>query len=263
MERNHKILLWLGIVALLAWWMWASGQGAAFNAVTGLDFQVLSLGAFLLLIAALVLGYILFRQRRWALATSAIVGLFFLIFYGWTGLNLIAVGIFLLFNLWSANRVRREMIERKILNIPDAFYHGLTPVVFGLFVMFSFAAYQSSWADQISRAGQLPSQTQVFFQQIVDKTVGQKIQGGTPDQRQAIINEIGSQTFQEFNALLKPYFQYAPPVLAFGLFLILSGLSFIFIWVGMVVGVLLYWILKKTRVIRVEEHETKAQVLVV
>jgi hypothetical protein len=263
MAKYYKIIIWQAAVAVLAWWMWVGGQSAKFNAVTGINFELSSLAAFILLTAFLVLGYILFQQRRWALTTAGIIGLIFLASFGWNWLDLVAIGIFTGFNLWSANRVKREIVERKIMNIPDAFYHGLTGVVLGLFVMISFAAYQSPLLAQIKKASSLPGQTQVFVQQIVDKTLGQKISASTPQQRSQVINEIASQTLGQLNSFLKPYFQYAPPVLAFGLFLILSGLSFIFIWCGMFVGMILFWILKKTGVVKIEERDVKAEVLVV
>ena len=128
--------------------------------------------------------------------------------------------------------------------------------------MISFAAYQGPLLNEIKDAQQLPSQAQIFFKQIVEGTVGQKIKAPA-EQRNWIINEIASQTLQQINGVMKPYFQYAPPILAFGLFLILWGLSFIFIWLGILVGMILYWILKKTHVVRVEEREVKAEVLVV
>jgi len=262
-NKLAKILVWHGLVVVLAWCTWNSGTDAHFNKVTGLDLGFWSLGLFLLLISVLVLGYILFQDRRWAISTTTIIGLSFMVFFGWTGLNLIALLLFMFFNFWAANRVRREIVERKILNIKDAFYHGLTSVVLGMFIMISFAAYQSPLADQIKSAHQLPGQTQIFFQQIVDNTIGQKINASTPGQRQQILNEIASQTFQQFNAFLGPYFQYAPPVLAFGLFLILWGLSFLFIWLGVAIGMLLFGILKMTGLVRIENEDVSAEMLVV
>lgn len=234
-----------------------------FNTVTGVDIQLPSFVAFLLLIATIVLGYILFRQRRWSVSIAGILGISFLMVFGWNWLNLLSVGIVLGFNFWSATRVRREINERKVLNIQDAFYHGLMPVVLGLFVMISFAAYQGPLLNEIKDAQQLPSQAQIFFKQIVEGTVGQKINAPTEQQRNRLINEIASLTLQQINGVMKPYFQYAPPILAFGLFLILWGLSFIFIWLGILVGMTLYWILKKTRMVRVEEQDAKIEVLVV
>ncbi len=262
-KLTAKIAVWHVVVAGLAWWMWNVGQKVGFNSVTGVDIQFPSLVAFLLLTAVIVMGYIMFRQRRWAGSITAILGILFMMAFGWNYLNLIAVAIVLGFNFWSATRVRREINERRILNITDAFYHGLMPVVLGLFVMISFAAYQSPLLSEIKTAQELPSQTQVLFQQLVEGTVGQKIQAPTVQQRNRLINEIASQTLQQINGVMKPYFRYAPPILAFGLFLILWGLSFLFVWLGVLIGLILYWVLKKTQMVRVEEKDVKAEILVV
>jgi len=50
--------------------------------------------------------------------------------------------------------------------------------------------------------------------------------------------------------------------LAFGLFLILWGLSWIFIWLSVLLGMLIFWILKKTKVVSIEERDIKAEVLI-
>ena len=251
------------MVAFLAWKLWEYGKYASFNSFTGVDLEPASVLNFLLLISVIVLGYILFQQRRWAWTIGGIVGLLFLAMLGWTLLNLVAVGALLLFNLWSATRVRREIHERRILNIVDAFYHGLLPVVLGLFIMISFAAYQSPFAEEVKKTDRLPSQAETIVRSIVEKTIGNKVEGTTPQQKQRAIDQVASQTFQEFNRLLRPYFQYAPPVLAFGLFLILWGLSFLFVWAGMVIGMALYWILKRFKVVRIETRQVDAEVLVI
>lgn len=264
MKKFQIILIaWCALVAVFSWKLWDYGRNVAFNSVTGIDFEIPALIGFVLLTAVVVLGYILFQQKKWAWLISLLVGLTFLSYFGINKINIVAVAISVVLNYWSAARVRREVGERRVLNIPDAFYHGLFPVILGLFIMISFAAYQSPLAEEIKGADQLPNQSQIFFQQIVDKTIGQKINATDPAQRERLIKEISSQTFQEVNSFLRPYFQYAPPVLAFGLFLILWGLSFVFIWLGGAVGMLLYWILKMTRVVRVEEHDVKAEVLVI
>jgi hypothetical protein len=255
--------VWHGAVLVLTWKLWAYGKHASFNSVTGIDLEPAAMANFLLLVSIIVLGYIMFRQRRWAASVAGVIGLLFLMSLGWTWLNLAAVGVVFLFNLWSATRVRREINQRRVMNIPDAFYHGLLPVILGMFVMFSFAAYQSPLAEQIKKSDRLPSQSEVFFRGIVEKTIGHKIEASTPQQKQRLLNEIASQTFQEFNSFLKPYFQYAPPVLAFGLFLILWGLSFIFVWLSAAIGLALYWVLRKTGVVRIEKQMVEADVLVV
>ena len=82
-------------------------------------------------------------------------------------------------------------------------------------------------------------------------------------EKEKIVNEITSNVFQQLNSFLKPYFRYAPPLLAFGLFLILWGLSWFFVWLSVLVGMGIFWILKKTGIVRIEEKDVKAEVLIV
>ena len=191
MAKSYKLIVWHLLVAVLVWWMWKAGKSVGFNTVTGVDIQLPSFVAFLLLIAVIVLGYILFRQRRWSASIAGILGISFLMAFGWNWLNLLSVGVVLGFNFWSATRVRREINERRVLNIKDAFYHGLMPVVLGLFVMISFAAYQSPLAKDIERSQKLPSGIEIFIYDIVENTIGPRVEGGEIE-KQNIISEAFS-----------------------------------------------------------------------
>lgn len=259
-----KIVVWHVVVGILAWWMWNFNGHVAFNQITGIDFQPPAVGAFILLTSFLVIGYMLFHEnRRWVLSSAGIVGLFFLITFGFTWLNLVGLGLFTLLAILANHRIRKETQERLKFNISRILEVGLLPLVIGFFILISFAAYQSPFLADIKKTQRLPSQTQVLFQQIVETALGPKIHAATPQQRQTLLNEIASQTFQQFNSFLKPYFKYAPPALAFGLFLILWGLSFVFAWLGVAVGMVMFWILKKTKMVRIEKKSVEAEVLVV
>ena len=136
-------------------------------------------------------------------------------------------------------------------------------VVLGIFVLISFAAYQSPLAKEIESSKKLPSGTEVFIRDIVANTIGSRVDTVNEAEKQNIISQITNETFGEINTFLKPYFQYAPPLLAFGLFLILWGLSWIFIWLSVLLGMLIFWVLKKTDVIKIEERDIKAEVLII
>lgn len=262
MAKNYKLLIWHIVVVALGFWMWSYGHSVSFNSVTGLNFNLPAGLAFVLLTTVIALGYVLFPSQKWALSVSGIIGLIFMVFLGFTWLNLLAVIGFYLFNLYAVSKVEAEMLGRVKLNIRMALTHGLYPVIIGLFLMISFAAYQSQLVKDIESSKRLPSQIQTFFQQISSQMYSTKIEG-TPKQKQAIFNQIAGEAYSGINSFFQPYFRYAPPLLSFALFLILLGLSWVFAWVGIGVGLLLFWILKKTRVIRVEEREVKAEVLVI
>ena len=265
MAKNYKLTIWYILVGLLALVMWGTGSQAQFSSVTGVSLQLPSFVAFLLLSSTIVIGYTLFRKNFWVwpLVVVFIVGGLFMVQFGFNWLNLTAVIIFFILNLEAYRRAGGEMKDRIKINIEAVLNRGLRPIVVGIFILVSFATYQSPLMEQIKTSGNLPSQTRKLIQQITEKMIGNKADAVPAKQRQSIISEVTSQTYQEINSLLKPYFQYAPPALAFGLFLILFGLSWLFVFIAMLVGLGLFWILKKTKVVQIEKKQIEAEVLVI
>ena len=262
MLKYYKLIIWHALVAVLAWRLWAYGQYVSFNATTGIDFEPAAVLNFVLLISLMVLGYALFQKKIWAMSASSVVGLLFLGYLGFTLLNLIGVGLFILLNLYSQANVVSEITERNKINIRRSLNNGLFPVVIAFFLIISFAAYQSPGVKNLRNAKQLPSQSEVFIKTIIEKTAGSYVQG-SPGEKQGVINQISNQTLQSLNDFLRPHFKYSPPLVAFGLFLILWGISWIFVWLSVLLGMLIFWILKKTGVVRIEEKDVKAEVLVI
>ncbi len=258
-----KLIIWHIVVLILALLMWGSGSGASFNNTTGIDIEMLSLGAFLLLTSIIVIGYALFRFKRWAWPSvvSLIVGGLFMAQFGFSWLNLTGVLMFTALNYWAYSRVGQELGQRFRVNISAILRQGLMPVILGIFIMISFAAYQSPLAENLEKSERLPSVSQNFIRSIVEQTVGRQVQAGNEAEKKNIITQITNETFREINTFLKPYFQYAPPLLAFGLFLILWGLSWIFVWLSVLLGMLIFWVLKKINVVRIVEKDVKAETL--
>ena len=52
-----------------------------------------------------------------------------------------------------------------------------------------------------------------------------------------------------------------PPILAFGLFLVLQGLSFIFVWLTAGLSVFIFWVLKKAGWVRLKIVQKEAEEL--
>lgn len=262
MPKHYKLIIWHAVVAVLAWRLWAYGRYVSFNATTGIDFEPAAVLNFVLLVSLMALGYALFQKKIWSVSVSGITGLLFMGYFGFTWLNLLGVGLFILLNLYAQANAINEITERNKINIRRSLNTGLFPVVMAFFLIISFAAYQSPGVKSLRNAKQLPSQSEIFIRTIVEKTAGSYIQGSSGEKR-GIINQVSSQTLKSLNDFLRPYFKYAPPVVAFGLFLILWGLSWIFVWLGVLLGMLIFWILKKTRVVRIEERDVKAEVLII
>ena len=208
--------------------------------------------------ARLLMG---FRKKRWALVTSGIVGIIFLLFFEWTYINL--VGVLIAMSLFEYARFAgvEEIDQRTKINSRTIVRRGATGVVLAFFVLVSFAAYQSPVATGIAETEQLPSVTQQLMRSVVDSVIGSQIPAGP--EKEGVISQVTNETFQQINGILKPYLQYAPPLLAFGLFLILWGLSWIFVWLSVLVGMGIFWILKKTEMIKIEERDVKAEILII
>ena len=137
------------------------------------------------------------------------------------------------------------------------------PLIFGLFILVSFAAFENPAFERFKNMDKLPSETEHYIKVVVENTIGKNIKVRNEAERRTVIDQVTKETTHELNTFLEPYFQYTPPALAFGLFLVLLGLSWIFVWISVGIGVLIFWILKKSRWIKIQEEDIKAEVLVI
>jgi len=131
-KLTTQILVWHGLVALCVWRVFALTDHAQFNSTIGFDVNLPSFGWFLWAVALIGVGYVLFKNRAWSVTISGIVGLLFLSMFGFTGLNLTAIVIFWLCNVWSHERAMSDIAERIKLNMTRTFAVSLLPIVPGL-----------------------------------------------------------------------------------------------------------------------------------
>lgn len=261
MARNYKLIVWHAIIAVLGWKFWAYAS-YLFDSPHP-DFEPAGVLNFILFSAALAIGLMLFNQKRWALSFGAVSGLLYLGYFGFNPLNLLGAGILIGFTVFSRFNIAAELQERLKINSRVILRRGMMGIVLGMFVLISFAAYQSPLAKQIEKSERLPSQTETFIYKMVRSTIGSRIEAVNESQKEAISSQIANETSQEINTFLKPYFQYAPPLLAFTLFLILWGLSWIVVWLSVLLGMFIFWLLKKFKVVSIGERDIKAESLIV
>ena len=261
MLSNYKLTGWHTLILVLSWEFWRY-LSYLFESSTP-DFEPAGVVNFIILSSVLTIGLMLFRKKWHALSFGATHGFFFLIYFGFNPLNLLGAAILIGLLFFSRLQINSELNERFKVNSRVILRRGLMGVVLGIFVLISFAAYQSPLAKEIERSQKLPSGTEVFIRDIVENTIGPRVDTGSEAEKQNIISQITDETFREINTFLKPYFQFAPPLLAFGLFLVLWGLSWILIWLSVLVGMLIFWILKKTKIVIIKEKDVKAEMLVI
>ena len=78
-------------------------------------------------------------------------------------------------------------------------------------------------------------------------------------QKEVILNQVTQEIVKQANSFMEPYFEYAPPALAFGLFLVLWGVGWIFVWLAVFLSLLVFQILQKIKFFKIEEYDIKAQ----
>lgn len=262
----NKFILWCVLVAVTSFWMWVAVhawlQDSLFELGSRVNLGILS-GLFVVLLSLLAIGLILFRNRLWSVYLGLISGITYLIIFGIDNLNLVGVFILVLLFYHAQDIVHGEINERVKMNSRVLIRKGLANFMIAFFVLVSFAAYKSPAIDSFKNITELPSSTGVFIKNISKQTLGSQLQGTTTQERELILDQITKEIMREANLWLKPYFQYAPPALAFGLFLVLWGIGWVFIWLTVFLGMLIFWILKKTKFFRIEERDVRAETIVI
>ncbi len=265
MPIKYKLIIWHAVIAVLAW-RFFEYVDYVLNVITpdsfSFDFEPVAVINFIVLVSVISLALAIFRKKRWELVTSGIIGLVYILIFGPTYVNLLGVVIAASLFEYARHNGVEEIDQRTKVNSRMIVRRSASPVVMALFVLISFAAFQSPVAKGIANTEQLPSASRQLMRSIVESVIGNQIEA-SGQEKENIISEVTGRAFQQVNTFLKPYFQFAPPLLAFGLFLVLWGLSWIFIQLSVLVGVLIFWILKKTKMVMIEEKDVKAEVLVI
>ena len=246
--------------------MWVSVQvwlrGSLFAIQSNANIAALS-ATFVLLLSLLAVGLILFQNRLWTIYLGLISGVTFSMIFGISNLNLVGLFILVMLFYHAQDIVHGEINERIKMNSRLLVKKGLVNFIVAFFVLMSFAAFQSPAIEEFKNIKKLPSSSEIFIETIVEQTLGGQLSQATPQQKELVLNQVTQEVLREANTFLAPYFQYAPPALAFGLFLVLWGVGWIFIWLAVLLGVLIFWILKKAKFFRIEERDIKAETIVI
>lgn len=261
MPTKYKLIIWHALIVLLALAFWTYVAGVINQSAEDFEVGLESILYLLVFTSIIGLGFALFRDRWLVLSFSAAVGVPYLLALSgeliWTG----AAAIVLLF-LYSWSATVKELKERSKVNIMAVLRRGLGGVMLAVLIAVSFAAYHSPIAEELERTERLPSSMERFIGMIVRSTLGHRIEGSEA-QKETVLAEVTRETFRELNTFFEPYFRYAPPLLAFTVFLILWGLSWFFVQLAVLAGALIFFILKKIKFVQIQEHEAKAEILVI
>ena len=135
--------------------------------------------------------------------------------------------------------------------------HGLRRLITSILILVSFGYFLSSGVQQIVDKKELPGAVRKTVQVVVGSYVSENLEHENPSLRAQVTEGV----LNQITNFLKPYFVFFPPVFAFGLFLILQGLSAIFIWLAIVMALLVFWLLKLLKLVKIEKESKEAEII--
>ncbi len=230
----------------------------------GLSHQQLWIAPIILLVflsSLILITLLLAGSYRILLLIVALVSLPFLVFFGFRSLYLYAIGITTLFYGLSRWRINSELSTYRKIGIYIIGARNMWLIVTPFLVMTSFAYYATPAVQQVAEEGTLPVAIQnlventagfILEQQIIELPAGQQIQ--TKD-------KVVTQVIRGFSSIIKKNVSYVPPLLAFGLFLVLEGLSLIFVYLSMALSVFIFYLLKRHKFFSIDKKTAEVEVL--
>lgn len=218
---------------------------------------------FVILLSLLSVGMVIFHSRPTNIIFGIIIGVTYSLLFKLSSLNLVGMFLMVILFFHAEDIVMGEMRERIKMNSRVILRKGLTNFIIGFFILMSFAAYQSPAIEEFKNIKKLPSSSELFVRSIVEQVGATQLNDASGEEKELILSQATREVIHKANTVLEPYFQFAPPALAFGLFLVLWGVGWIFIWLSTFLGMLIFFILKKSRFFMIEEYDVKAQKLII
>jgi len=253
---KRVILLLLTVAAAFVFWMVTKPLfGQPF------DFQSMSwlwpLGFLAVFVGLQALVFLLLDRRSVWLSIGLNLLLFAFLFNPqevliWTG-----VAVAFLFQ-WSAGKaIKEENKNRLHFNLRSTLHSGMGRLVTSILILISFVYFLNSGIREEARRSELPN----FVRQTVQVVVGNYVDESLEAKNPSLRAQLTEKALSQMTTYLKPYFAFIPPVLAFGLFLILQGLSFIFSWLGIILAMLIFRVLKLLKLVTMGKETREIEVI--
>ena len=260
MYKKAILIIAVGIFACLFWfWLKPWIDSPARFLQVGIWLKPLLM--FAVLTSAIGLSFLLLKDYVLKILISVLAGLPFFFVFGFNQFYLGAFVLMILLFMYAIRNIQAETDGRTKINIRIIMQRGLPRIVTAMLVMISFAFFFSPNIQASAKSKQLPPTVKEVIERTVSSFLGGEIKSLPPRERQQIENQVITQVITQFTDFLEPYFRYFPPILAFGLFLILQGLSFIFVWLAVGISVLLFWVMKRAGFMRLKIVQKEAEEL--
>ena len=211
---------------------------------------------FIVLVAFLCLSFLLLpKGLKFAVVAANFFAL--LIFFGFNEILLLGIAISFLFQLASMAAVTKESKNRLQFKFYSALKPGLSRLVTSLLILISFVYFLSPAVQASVGQKELPPGIQRTIQVVVGNYIGENLEVQNP----RLKAETGNQVLAQINKFIQPYFKFLPAILAFALFIVLQGLSFIFVWLSLLFAFIVFVVFKKTGLIKIEKKPQEAEIV--
>ena len=256
-----KIISIIVTVTLVALGFWVTAEPWVNSSIKFADWHVWILPAtFMVLLGAVsALAYMLLPQKRLKLLLAGFIGATFLAVFGLWFLDILAFFVILLFHLFAIRYIQFESQERLKIHVGQIVKRGIGAVMIPLYIALSFAYYSSPSIQVRAKNADLAPNLKQIVSEVANKFLVTELSSLPPEQREAASSYAIERTYNYFVSYFEPYREYFPPVLAFGLFLILVGLGFILHRLSVWLGMGIFWLLRKTKFVVIEKKQIEAE----
>ena len=256
MNKNLGILATNGLLSILFWslihrWVFSSAKFQDLEALIGL------VVIFCIFIAVAGLGLVFLRTYPLKIALIFSTGVPIFFFFPFDPLLLLAITALFWVQIYAAKVISDELAERNKVNIRVILMRGLPPIITSILIMISFAYFLTPQVQAIIEEQSLPTTFQSTIREVMVTVFRGDFENLPPAEQEQVPEEV----FNQLNDLIRPVIRLIPPILAFGLFLLLQSIAFIFLWIAVLFGVLIFKLLKTIEFFTIKESQVKAEVI--
>lgn len=263
MYKKTSLMVLVGVMAGLFWVLARPWVENPLRFSAGYSVWLKPLIALILLVATEGLILLIIKERKQGFLAILISGLPYLIIFGFGWFYLLAFALMLGLQWLAFSNIKSESEERTKINIRQIMRRGLPNIITAILIMISFAYFLSPATQAAAKSQKLPDWLNTAIERVLPIVVGDQLKQLPSDQRQSFISQAAGEIDRQFTNVLRPYLQYMPPILAFGLFLVLQSLSFIFVWLAAGLSVLIFWALKKSGLVRIRMVQKEVEELII
>ncbi len=260
MSKQIGVLVVVAVISVAFWFVadgWIANPTFSADAAHGLVWPLVALVMCAALIA-IALALLYESPLQWGVIALPAVAYIPLV--GFSPYHFTVGAVMAIFLFFAGRNIKKELAARVTIDAHGIVKAGLGMILTALMVGVAFGYSLTPSVQQSARTGTLPSFITVAVQEAARLSVN--LIGNVPvSERAGIERQIAKQVLGQVTTLVRPFIQYIPSILAFGLLLLLQGFNFIFYWLASWISMGLFSALKAIKFIRIEEKNIKGEML--